>query len=194
LAPTLGSVRASLRVFRRSGAAGLIALALVMLVAVTSVRGESGTIAPDTSKNNQFCTTGQVAGLTGLVLEFCASTSYNLFQPVSFNLAVRNVGTSFVTLRFAYNANITGAAWSASQTSFGLCADLVCVFGPGDSFSQTTTFVTAPPAALLFWRNPAPPGEYLAQASLLACHLEGFLISCDQQVATTSLLFSIVPG
>lgn|SRR5205807_1053884 len=179
--------------FGKSGVVGPIILALVILLSVTSVRGESGTTAPTASMNNQICTIGQVAGLTGLVLELCSSTSYNLFQPVSFNLTVKNLGTSLATLSFANNANITGTAWSASETSFGLCADLVCVFAPGDSFSQTITFVTAPPAALLFWRNPAPPGEYLAQASLLACHLEGFLIECDQHVATTSLLFSIVP-
>ncbi len=182
-----------MNIFGRSGGARLIVLALVTVLAVTPVRGESGATAPTTSLNNQVCTTGKVTGLTGLVLELCSATSYNRFQPISLNLTVRNVGTSFVTLRFAYNVNMTGTAWSASVTFFGLCADLVCIFNPGDSLSQTVTFVTAPPDALLFWRNPAPPGEYLAQASLLACHVEGFLIVCNQQVATTSLLFSIVP-
>ena len=165
---------------------------LVALLVFTQANNVSGATMTNTTPNGQLCTTGQVAGFTGLVMELCSASSYKLFQPIVLNITVTNIGTSFATLRFAYNVSITGTAWSASTLFFGLCAQLVCVFNPGDSISQTITFVTAPPGVFLFSRNPAPPGEYFVEASLLSCSIQGFLTVCDQPVATTSLQFNIV--
>lgn len=165
-------------------------ISLFLLVAsISSPSSVLGASAAAALQSQDTCSASPVNGVASLVLEVCTRSMYRFREPINVTLTLTNVESTDASLRFVFSSNITGRAWSALTTAFSLCFEGGgCVFPPGVSLSETISFVTEPPEALLFWRNPAPPGEYLVEGIVLACHdVPGGLIACNEKIASSSV-------